>query len=883
MSEIKIIRLELINFARVYSGLGKTNVVLELKDLVNPINIFAGHNGTGKSSIMRCLHPFAYNNAMGISDNKSKLIMDKKSGIKRVEITLDDNIYTIQHYYNRKKDDSLSVESYIQENGTDLNENGTVTMFKDIVKEKLGVTESYLTLLSIGNSMSGFVDFTSADRKNFATKIFTDLAIYQEYHKLITAKARNIKSILNNVVDKLSKYANYDKVDIENQLNQVQSSLNSLNERKVSLSQSIGGIQSQLDDYKEIINEYKEYQTIASQLLDEIAKLESKKTTGLSKEELKKNHKELSKEISDLEKTYTEHTIQVTSQLDAKNTLMESISHTNDSISKLEDGTSTVELEQLLSSIDSELDTISGINPDKFCGLSKDDFIRLQVHLQELQGITNRFLLEVANESIIQDTFNRFKDDNKLYDRIMNKYNKLSSRIDNFNVINMTRIATSKTPVINCEDTKGCTYYDFYQDYMKIINQSVEESNNELSELKTGLNVLEDGMKCVSIIKDLFHYMNKNTIILKSPKEIFSPDTFIDAFMDTRLIYNRNLLSQYIDESENITRKRELLDKRESTMDKLSRHNSNTSVIQEMKDQVSQQTLAMENITNRLNVLTAETKVESAKLDVLKGQLEYIVNDLEICNEIAEARLKLDTITDRTKSMQDKINKIDDLTEKRNSYLSDMNTITNQLSELDIMKQKFIITLNDIKSLEEEEIRVREDYDVIMAIRKAVSPTTGIPLEFIEFYVKEKMVGKINELLDSVYHGRLRLLKDDIIVSDKEFTIPYKKNNTTINDISTASDGERAIMTLAFSLVLIQLSLTKYNIMLIDELDTTLDADTRPKFIGIIQKYMNMINSKQIFLVSHNNMFDMYDVNLIMTSEMTSNVVDGETCIKLFE
>ena len=175
-------RLGLHNFARVYSGLGKTKVTLDFTNFENPINIFVGANGSGKSSIMRCLHPFAYNNAMGINDTKSKLIMDDRDGKKCIDILLDGKMYTIQHYYKRKKDKSLSIESYIQEDGVELNENGTVTMFKDVVEEKLGVTESYLVLLSVGNSMSScvFNSFLSVPEYlfNLSTTLFNNAFIF---------------------------------------------------------------------------------------------------------------------------------------------------------------------------------------------------------------------------------------------------------------------------------------------------------------------------------------------------------------------------------------------------------------------------------------------------------------------------------------------------------------------------------------------------------------------------------------------------------------------------------------------------------------------------------------------------------------------------------
>ena len=163
-----------------------------------------------------------------------------------------------------------------------------------------------------------------------------------------------------------------------------------------------------------------------------------------------------------------------------------------------------------------------------------------------------------------------------------------------------------------------------------------------------------------------------------------------------------------------------------------------------------------------------------------------------------------------------------------------------------------------------------------------MSPTTGIPLDFIEYYIKEEIIGRINELLDSVYHGRLRLLKDEVVIDDSSFTIPYIKNNTTIvKDISKASDGERAILSIAFSLVLIQLSSNKYNIMLLDEIDTSLDTASRGKFIDLLESYMYTIKAEQLFLISHNNMFDSYPVCVLLTSEYQGLNYSEATMYKL--
>lgn len=882
MSHIKIMRLELHNFARVYSGLGKTKVILDFTNFENPINIFVGANGSGKSSIMRCLHPFAYNNAMGISDTKSKLIMDGRDGKKCIDILLDGKLYTIQHYYKRKKDDSLSIESYIQEDGVELNENGTVTMFKDVVEYKLGVTESYLVLLSVGNSMSSFVDFTSADRKNFATKIFTDLAIFQEYYKKMSGKVRNMKTLLNNVVDKLNKYSGTDKNELKTQLDTVLKSLDQMNSKRSTVLQSIGKIQNQLDTYRDTIDEYKELQGKVSGFLNDLDSLRKSKTIDKSKAELQKEFTNLSKSLSDTEIDLVEARTKASSLLDKKESSMTQIRELEDRIRRMETNLDIHEMEELLESIDTKLSNISGIHIDKFHGVTKDNLIKIQIHLDHMQSMCDRLLTEVIDESVILDIYDKFKKDNNLYKKLEDKFNQTGSKIQNFNIVNLTRLISEKKPIVNCDSAKGCSYYEFYQDYIRIINQTEEETNHELNKMKSELSTIEDCMRVTAILSDIMKYIKKHDIILSSPQEIFDPSQFIDDFMYCRDCYNKKTLIEYIDQLELLEQKTELLAKRKSVSDNIAQYKSNESIINDMKADIEKHQTTITTLEGEIANYSTSVSVFESEVSIMKRQLDEIEKNLEICNQIDDVMSKLEIIKSRTSNMKDNIDKITSLEERLKEYYTERDSIDRKISELSVMRDKFVIVLNDIETLEQEEIDLREKYDIVSAIRRAVSPTTGIPLEFIETYVKRNMAGKINELLDSVYHGRLRLLVEEIVVSDKEFTIPYMKNNSKVSDISTASDGERAILTLAFSLVLIQLSLTKYNIMLIDELDTTLDASTRAKFIGIIQNYMQLIHSDQVFLISHNNMFDMYRVNLIMTSEMTSSTFDSDDVIELY-
>ena len=180
--------------------------------------------------------------------------------------------------------------------------------------------------------------------------------------------------------------------------------------------------------------------------------------------------------------------------------------------------------------------------------------------------------------------------------------------------------------------------------------------------------------------------------------------------------------------------------------------------------------------------------------------------------------------------------------------------------------------LEIIETLEKEKLTLTNRYSEAILIRDAVSPSKGIPVEFIDDVIRNQMIDAVNELMHVAYPD-ITLIKDPnkLIINDKEFTIPYKKNGVIIGDISEASDGERAMLSLSFSLVLIRLVSKVYNIMLLDEMDTALDKYGRSKYIDIIEQYMETIHAEQIFLISHNSMFDMYNINVLQTTNSNTN------------
>ena len=206
-------------------------------------------------------------------------------------------------------------------------------------------------------------------------------------------------------------------------------------------------------------------------------------------------------------------------------------------------------------------------------------------------------------------------------------------------------------------------------------------------------------------------------------------------------------------------------------------------------------------------------------------------------------------------------------TEKLKQLGVEANKLNSEIYYTTSEKSKYLERINKLefdistaKSLNKELKVYNKYYDDWMLLRKALSANTGIPLIFIDLYLnKARQI--INELLDQIYDGNIFIEKFDI--KSDSFTIPFDKDGKVISDIRYASQGERSFFSIALSFAISFQSMSKYNIMLLDELDSVLDESNRAKFIAILEKLIDMINADQIFVISHNNMFSMYPVDMI--------------------
>ena len=149
--------------------------------------MITGPNGSGKTSILSTLHPFATNGSL---DERSDIpiVQEGKEGYKEIHIRDGMDSFVIKHFYT-PKEKTHSVKSFIEKNGNELNPNGNVTSFKTIVEEELDIEMEYLKLARLGSNVTGFIDLKSTDRKAFMGKLLEEIDVYMKYYDLRSASS----------------------------------------------------------------------------------------------------------------------------------------------------------------------------------------------------------------------------------------------------------------------------------------------------------------------------------------------------------------------------------------------------------------------------------------------------------------------------------------------------------------------------------------------------------------------------------------------------------------------------------------------------------------------------------------------------------------------
>ena len=159
---MKYLRAEFKNYIGFYNGMGLDKIEIDFTKCQHNIVLIMGANGVGKSTLMEHLNPFP--------DSSSSFIPNKTAE-KRLILFNNGDVYNINIISPADLKGRKTTKAYIQKNGVELNDNGNVTSYKDIIFSEFELDSNYISLSRLSSTDRGLGDKTPAERKRFTSRI----------------------------------------------------------------------------------------------------------------------------------------------------------------------------------------------------------------------------------------------------------------------------------------------------------------------------------------------------------------------------------------------------------------------------------------------------------------------------------------------------------------------------------------------------------------------------------------------------------------------------------------------------------------------------------------------------------------------------------------
>lgn len=887
---MRITRLYLKNFIHIYSGMHKRVVELNLKDINKKINIFIGKMGSGKTAILGHLQPFSSYGTLD-SRNQEDLILAEEDGLKEIEYEINDHYYKIQHKYTwNKSSKTHSVKSYIQRDGIELNENGNVRSFKEIIKLEFGIEQNFLRLLRLGPNVSNLINMKSTERKSFIASLLEDADVYTTLFQKINEDYRGINSILSVMSNKLNSLSADKESEMKIELSQLTDVVSKLQEdiqkdreeisRLIGVNQSISSNKS-IDELLEIIKKSNE---MKDHLLQEMTLIHEKldKTPLENIEDLSIQYGKISAILVNLE----ESIISITSKYDSMESDRNKI---RDYLLLQKSNTQIQSLEtQLQIAYQKYKEAEEGINNFQ-CKYSYEYLGSLQTSIESFQFAIEE--LCANSEKVIH----------KLYysDNTLGKWANRQLNILRGRQVNLKKLLNNIQFSIEYEcplplyrppmcPTDNCPFIISHPQIIKEKNS--HKCNQKIMDLKHEIDSLEIE---ISECEDCIYQIPKMDFVKKLWEKISIPLKNIGALNENKLItILTNLNSRCHWYSPDIL---------QSTIEKLKMQDSYESLKSNyfiLKNELIELKASIGKYNDEdLEMKDSELSKLMNELKELQIKKETTMKEKERIEELLEILRDSENLKERHKKLSDEYNsqlaQIDDLTHIINRMQANLSMITDlqkSIQENSIIYNQKMSRLNqlntimqDIKSTTESYNEYLEERNILKTLLDAVSSKEGIPVIMVKLFLDEcKSI--VNDLIADIFDDDLEILDFDLREDTNEFKIPYLINGVAVEDISSASQGQTSVISIALSFALCRKAMIDYNIMLLDEIDNSIHKRDREKFIAILSKQMNSVHSEQIFLITHNDIFQQsgLPVNIILTTPESIDIYPNQSKITLF-
>ena len=900
---MKFTYLELENYIGIYNGMGLSSIKIDMSKCMTRTLIIRGENGSGKSTIFKAMNVFP--------DGNEQFIPGKPA--KKIICLIDHDImYTIRFFHGIKNNgDRETTKAFISKNinGMDieLNENGNVTSYKDILYSELSLDPNFAALSQLSLDDKGLADKKPAERKRFVNSIIESLEVYNNIYKAISKKSSNVKAMMDSMVSKLGSLGDINALNTI--LSQIENEINDLNQKKdlatkelmqahatIKLLDPDGSIQSKSTSIEaELVNLHKELKqnmkkcaidmpagpVYALEMMEiELAKLkETYASYRVAEEEHTKKIEELTHMMSDITNTISDKRLKLNSLTD------------DDGYMKAIDGLTvhSKEVEEYRKQL-----AITGIDPYQF---TKNEYVLALETLKDIKNSVDifraNFDYQVIEEAVDTYTRSNWPSMALVIDTtpLKNELDILTKEVQEYTIsiaeaeMDLEAIKKLSNRPVSCKDDSCYFIHNLIeiekrnpkQRYADI-SQRLKQAKSRIGELEIELGKADVYNSCVNQIRIVIREIDKNGAILSklpnggifsSKSEFFKQLLTGDDFSYIEKIYryidlantldlfhiSYKLMAEYQQKCDLYASKLDGIELLQSEIDNLEKKkNGCTSSIEFSRNSIAE-----------LRLLSQSTKSQIAHIEFniipLLKDMSTQVNSIAYCEtnlqSIRQDMLKINECSAHIRYISDQIN----------GYTAQ---IAPKMQERDGIKFK----IQQAEQYNKELNDLRDAYAQIEIVKHYSSPTKGIQLVFMELYMG-KILALANELLAFLFNGEYQI--QPFIINESEFRIPCLGSGYMNDDISSMSSSQLTMISMILSFSLLHTSSTKYNIIKMDEIDGPLDENNRLMFIDVMNRIMDIMNVEQCVMISHSSelQVDNSDVILLKSSQLSTDYLRG--------
>lgn len=882
---VKVRRLYIENFIILKTIMGKDKLEINFSD--NPLCIIIGKNGSGKSFLMSLITPSPVDLVKNRSNNPS---LPDKIGVKELDLELDNKyLYKIKIVYDSKTSCFIhKYNRYTDEDLGELNPNGNVSSYYDVLDRELGFTKSYINIGYLSSSVTNLIAMKPTERSSYISIWLPQLSEFIDANKVVSKKANILKrqiDMLNNEIGKLSD-TDYD-ILIKNYDANILELENNYHEDLKD--------QSKAQAYLKLINPISR---------DE---LENKISSFKNKVRLLGQERN---EIMDTQLLLAQY-----SGKEGKKRLQDNLKECNSNLTKLSEQIKNID--NNLNNIETELNEINSSDKD----VDENAYLSIESLINTLRGeINNLNSLRDSNlkdhpeyvqiENISKSDIDVFK---LFIEDLSNIRNKVTSLVDSSYLKDNEFISSSNDKIIKLKET--------YEKNLENIENEIMTSSNKIYLLKNSdMSYImkfrpKDCTRTCGIVNELMKYIDPTTeinIVQKKLNELISEKTELEEKINKIKEESRNmaLALDYINDMNNkIFNKKDLI----SIMPEYIRDNFNNPDIGSLISNIPRLYDKIDDykeyiyLIDKINITKQSLDNSLINFDLMKQKRNINSKWIKLREKFENTRIerqriidefnKNETIEKRLKSLSElseqNVKQIEDYNERADILLNEKKTLKdiaknyyvyNSLKEsdrkLEIRLYETKNNLDDIKSKLEaiknkknSMITLVENRDNLLEKKKKYdilaevwSPKTGYPALQMEDWLDDLTVQTNNDL-EKMWGSELKI--ETFEIGANEFNISINKNGSIIKDASECSDGEKSTLSLAISFAVIEINLKyrKYNVLRFDELDGPFDADRRRTFIEVLNNRLTDLDCGSAFIISHNNEFGDVPADAIILSE----------------